>query len=771
MKARHCDAPPRWAMTSLYDSSVLAGSISNEGCPADTEDSNVASPKNKTLLCSGSRDESPPLPTALESFPTSHVGVLHRTHVESSQEAVRNSAGARHETLSVPEAGTSSRNEEISSPSMEATLRAAQACEERLRRAQTAEVAVLTRLYTCTASLLDPSTVRHSCSLPPAGADSRIESQCLQESSGLEVKEEMRESAHKSSAASTQSDAGLGTHPAIPHERTLNVWLPILSAPFNRDTTDASPPVRGRQFRVPSAGLTDDADLLYGALHNLIAPHNAPPLRRGSREGKSDLAPKSSNVAAFTSSQPLAELALRVAHTSTKDVGASANALNTTFHEADKYATGMLSRTFQPTSPPTKSEALQNSVAFLGGCEHCTFPPQLPQRNSLAEGSNRSVPSPLRSATPTSTLGDTEDEGVFFPTPPRRTAQKGEAAGKWHDMAAHCAPLAVASPVAKAADPNCGESPVGTGGGATALSAEAVTPSRVLVEQPSASEPLRNINASTAKLLRKTSAFDSLSSRRTFPNGCSLNQTEVGRSPHPLAPRVELTATDILATITALPPPPLRSFGSRRTKSAMKRSATTGKNRDDALQSTNNARRGPSKRDRENCFDEGDIRRGVDAHSRTAPFEGLPCLGVDVDAAAAAAAQVYCSQQPPPPTASLGVSASLDADHFMFQQRRNTNRDVVSAPPLHGYVRTRQQRAEDVRQTEAIFRAVRRAAAGGGGGGGAEDTPQCTLSSNLPQQPLNLTGEDTSAAPSASQASYDDSLPNTPSQYWEIDFP
>ncbi|KPI88906.1 hypothetical protein ABL78_2023 [Leptomonas seymouri] len=754
--------------TPPHRSFDLAGPFSKDGCRPYRGARDATALRHDVFAYGVRCAESSPLATRCDD-------TLHGTGWETFQELLGSSATERQSPLTLQKEDSLSRSVEMPLLGMEARQRAVQACEERLRHAQMAEVAVLTRLYACMSSLLGASAIHRHCSSGsdvrrptlPADADGKLESCRLRESSGLVKEAEAKESPPCSRAEGPRKDDERSAGPGASHEIQPSLLLPVFALLRNGDEGAASPSVRVEQLHLPSAGVTHDARRVYDALQDLIAQHNIPQKHGEAREGSGGRDQRHSSPAACIPSPPVGALLFQLGHTSTRDADARVSTPSKTCREEDDDVAGEFCCALQPGSPPENREAMGSSAARLGSCKMCTSPSSLPLKSTLGEALDRRTPSPLLSATQTATWSDIEDERVFFPTPPRMACRTDKLTSRLHQGELGNAPLAIAPSAASATCLKCSESSANISDGTSTLSGNIAIGPCVSAEESGASRALRRPKVSTAKSLPTSQVFNVLHLSGVLHTELSWSQTEASGASSPLdacalsAPRVALTATDILATIAALPPPPPKSFGSRRAKG----DKTAVKSRTDAPQSPKKAPRGTGKRHREGDLGDMDLRECNSVGARAAPLEGLPCLGVDVDAAAAAAAQAYRPQRPPRYPAGLGSGASTDIDGSTFPQRGSAGRRVAPSPPLCGYVRTRQQRAEDVAQTEAIFQAVRRAA-----GGGARDAQPCTHASSPQEQPPSFAGDEASITPCASQASYD-SLQNTPSQYWDIDFP
>lgn len=720
-------------------SSLVATSVVRGGSTRKKEEKSGPTSGERTSFGDGGSDVSSVQPPALEPiWPGRADSLCDGNVLEASRspgEPPVSGNVARH---------SCEKKEELCLPTdvsaaEDAEQRAAQACAERLRLAQNAEEAVLRRLHLCVVSLLSlrngalprARAAGNCASLPRVllGDNGKGLTQCTQDTDTSVFTE------YKDNVLSSCDGCGDGSSSATSSKScTRKVWLPISSASCDNEGGDAPSSVQPQLFDVPDAGLTNSAKRMYDILWDLLSNHATSPLLYSGEDEADEAASHQETASApvFPQSSPTMPRADQGQEPLTES-NARVNGTRNCYYEEKGSAVEQFSEARTP-------EALR-----------CVSP-QLPQNALLFD-----VSSPLH-ATRASTPSDTEGDAVFFPTPPRRAGIHNEAASL----------ASVATRLRRAPHMEHVECDEAGDGHATRSSRGGAVPSALLTTKSSVldSAPRTDIRPPGGTLTQFTTPFfDSASSQATVPQQQPLmSQTHTFGSVSMTAaaaslPRAELTATDILATITALPPPPSRSLTTRGRKKLSK-CCSLDDSAYGASQHSERVRHGVGKRSRTSEFVERHNSELVErACVHGAPLMGLPCLGVDVGAAAAASL-AYRSQQlvrRGSSYAHLSASASFQKEHAGVQAVAASS-SSASSPPARGYVRTRQQRADDVARTEAIFEAVRRA--GGGGIGAPPLSPMARQ-----QEALAVPSDD------ASQLSSHDSLQHTPSQYWEIDFP
>ncbi|CAG9576562.1 conserved hypothetical protein [Leishmania major strain Friedlin] len=355
-----------------------------------------------------------------------------------------------------------------------------------------------------------------------------------------------------------------------------------------------------------------------------------------------------------------------------------------------------------------------------------------------------------RSATPTSTFGDADEEGMYFPRPPP---------AKTHRRAEVDAELSSCFPA--------------MGNGGSASTGADVTSVFFTMSSPTTSAPsLRRCLAfgsdhdeSDAESARaphseKRGRVAASSSMHMGDRSCKEAPQTVSAArdmPLPRTPTRVVTATDILATITALPRPSSSSSSSslrlkrptaRRAHRGGKDTGATGKVNASPAEGQP-THRGVCKRRR----GRGDEWGRIDVNDEVLaamPLAGLPSLGKDVSLSAVAGlGRPMCEE-----TANDRHRRSATARRTESDGHQRTMFEGEHVPC--GYVRTREQRIQDIVRTEQVFSAVRAAC-----------SPLPTTSSQTPPRCL---GADTecdgvllSPSPPLSQ--------NTPRQFWDINFP
>ncbi|CBZ28058.1 conserved hypothetical protein [Leishmania mexicana MHOM/GT/2001/U1103] len=360
--------------------------------------------------------------------------------------------------------------------------------------------------------------------------------------------------------------------------------------------------------------------------------------------------------------------------------------------------------------------------------------------------SPRQLSQPL-SATPTSTCGDADEEGMYFPRPPpakthRRVEVDAELSSRLPAMG------------------NGGSASTGADGASIFSTMSSPTASAPSLRRRLAfggDHDGSDAESARAPHSEKRGRVAASSSMHMVDRGCKEVPQTVSAArvmpPSPTPTRV-VTATDILATITALPPP--SSSSSLLSKRATLRCAHRGCKDTGATRKVNaspaegqSTHRGAHRRIRGKDDERGRI--GVNDEVLAAvPLAGLPSLGVGVSLSAAA---------------GLGRSMCEEAAndrHRRWATARHTESDGHHRTIFEeehvpcGYVRTREQRIEDVVQTEQVLDAVR-AACG----------PLPPTSSQTPSRCLRVDTECdgvlVSPSPPLSQ--------NTPRQFWDISFP
>lgn len=465
--------------------------------------------------------------------------------------------------------------------------------------------------------------------------------------------------------------------------RTVEVLLPVVSH------SPKSTPLlmQACHVQLPAAGLTPAASSAYDALRDLLQA----------------VANDTNGVASATAND-----AFVAARHSLGSVELNHNASPCELHSNEKTS--------------TKAATLSGDVVLDGllidgdGNSHSAISPILPSpRQASAAPLNarqlfHASPSPPHSATPPSPVAAEDEADDFFPTPPRRAAMASDSVGGGTLSHRETPPAGAGAPVLL------------TGG-----------------RRESSPTPA---TLAAAQLHQRSTAFGLSVNDARHPLSAAHEVSGAANTARGVA-RAAMTATDILATISALPPPPPKLFGACGTGAHTSKSGSSSSS--SRLRTTGKSRNANGKRQREGEALKDHIADVSDTQARTGRLKGLPCLGVDVEAAAAAA-------NPQRLPSRVQQNASWE------RQRRGEYTSVLegdaraqgtSSLPPSGYVRTRQQRAADVAHAKAVFAAVRRAAGGSDG--------------------VN-SGRENSATPSYSTAS-DASQPHTPSQYWDIDFP
>ncbi|CAM39490.1 conserved hypothetical protein [Leishmania braziliensis MHOM/BR/75/M2904] len=359
-----------------------------------------------------------------------------------------------------------------------------------------------------------------------------------------------------------------------------------------------------------------------------------------------------------------------------------------------------------------------------------TSPPPLPTLRS----SPHQLSQPL-SATPTSTLGDADEEGMYFPTPPTAKTHRriesdidvpsrlpamgnsGRAYTGAHEASAF--PITCGSTV-----PAASLRRLALGGGYDEAGSE---PPRV----PQWETPM--VDTSREGVLQTVSAAHT----------SLLSSTPTG----------VVTATDILATITALPPPSSRSLLSKRTPA--RRTHRGGKGTG-ATRKANVARAegrpihcGARKRTRGEVDEWGRIDV-ADEPLAAVPMAGLPSLSADVSLSTAAVLnRLMCEEADSGQHSSSAPARRAESDGHQHTVLEGEHASC-------GYVRTREQRMEGVAQAEQVFSAVRAAC-----------RPLLSVSLQTPPRGSGANAERDDISPSLSPPLSQ----NTPRQFWDIDFP
>ncbi|KAG5476819.1 hypothetical protein CUR178_04005 [Leishmania enriettii] len=378
-------------------------------------------------------------------------------------------------------------------------------------------------------------------------------------------------------------------------------------------------------------------------------------------------------------------------------------------------------------------------------------PPQdFPSPPAPFKSSPHRLSQPL-SATPTSSVGDVEEEGMYFPTPPpakthRRiegeselsarppvAVNSGDACRSANGDRAFPTTLSPTA-IATSLSPNCAF--VGDRGEARGESTGA--PEWEVCVKVTASQSTQMLSG------RHEGVLQTMSRARCARVSQPLSMPP---APPPTQTRV-LTATDILATIAALPPLSSSSLLSKPARRGGKGARAMRKTRL-ALTEAQPTRRDARKRTRA----DGDewARIGVSDDALAAvPLEGLPFLGADVSWNSAAAL-------------SRGVCEDVDdARHWRSAPALCTERGSEQKATLEeelapsGCVRTREQRAGDVAQAERVLSAVR-ARCRLPVPASLQNSSRCCGTNDESDEALS------SPSPSLSQ--------NTPRQFWDINFP
>ncbi|GET89601.1 hypothetical protein, conserved [Leishmania tarentolae] len=306
-------------------------------------------------------------------------------------------------------------------------------------------------------------------------------------------------------------------------------------------------------------------------------------------------------------------------------------------------------------------------------------------------------PSRALSATPTSAFGDTDEEGMYFPTPPPVKAHR-----RAEDDPALSSRLSAMS--------NGGSAFIGAGG-ASAFSTKS-TPTalptalrRCLVSSVDYDE--LNAEPTSAPRSEKRGRVAASSSMHMVDGACK-DASQTVSAAHvmrlPAKSTCVVTATDILATITPLPSPSSSSL--LPTRALARRAHCRGKDigatrRVNVLPAEGEpAHRGAYKRIRGRGDEYGDI--GVSDEVQTAvPLAGLPSLGVDVSWSAATESGRWAFDE----TSDGRHGRSVTARRTEMDSHRSTVLEEEHVP--RGYVRTREQRIEDFVRTERVFGALR----------------------------------------------------------------
>jgi hypothetical protein len=717
-----------------------------------------------------------PKPAVMTSTSASHSGVWESIDGGREDETV-----GRYE-----ECSSCCTAAKVALPTTEAEQRAVRACETRLRLAQAAEVSILQRLHACVSSLLCTGAsdqlhagARKKCSLLPLVVD-REESACqhpqdFDRSVGAGKSEE--------DVVPTQADVQAidgGVCHLTPRTSTLEVLLPVASVWPVGDAHHALSSVQAQRLHVPAAGLTQEARVAYDTLRHLLLPHNQTLLPAEDNRRASPHVHASWQASASCTQQTGGFARQDEPHmTAAVDVPSC--------RECDDVGTDddflpLPASTLGETRSPRPRVASAKGQGMRVSCLGAQLVSQLPQSTFTATVPISAASSPRPSATPLSTPTESDDEAILFP-PLKRKGNANDVAVN-AEVAVPPRSALTTTDVTHAPSLTTAATRVGFVGEAT-CSAD----SRVSVPS-SAAAPLLRVAANTSSRSesvngpRRADVTAFLAPSLTEPQ----RRTE---EPHTVLPshvgqstctpraatrgsassvRAEMTATDILATITALPPSPpslLKSRSFRAVKHVARCSGKTARDGDDASAHT---RRNVGKRSRRDVLTAGDGR--VDASARALPIEGLPYLGMDVEAAAVAAATMahnrWCSPSLDSTSSAAQMNSYVSNGRLVPLPEGTAERCATASSPFRGYVRTRQQRAVDVAEVEAVFQAVRRTACGAGG----LALPVATSRDDVllvPGTALDWAGDD-ALTRSLSEESLD-TVQHTPSQYWEIDFP
>ncbi|KAG5476536.1 hypothetical protein LSCM1_04250 [Leishmania martiniquensis] len=351
------------------------------------------------------------------------------------------------------------------------------------------------------------------------------------------------------------------------------------------------------------------------------------------------------------------------------------------------------------------------------------------------------------SATPSSSVGDVDEEGTYFPTPPpvkahRRCEDECEQAGR-HPAAGDSG--------------NASGGADGNSAAPTMLNptAPATTPHPGLLfggdRDEGGDEPTRARQWET-RMETATSPLAPIASGGQEGALQAVSVTHVSRPPPapslpPPKPAHTLTATDILATITALPPPSSSSLLSKCTRRAGKQTRAMRK-MSAALAEAQRPLCDARKRLRE----VGDEEVRVDVCDRAlvaVPLAGLPSLGADVAwSASAELGRGVCEEidndRP------CGSAAALRTES---ESGQCTTHQEERAP--RGCVRTREQRNRDAARAERVFGAVR----------GAYRLLTPASLGTSPRRRRATTEPDEALSPPSPSLSQ-----STPRQFWDISF-
>ncbi|KAG5499686.1 hypothetical protein JIQ42_05164 [Leishmania sp. Namibia] len=378
-------------------------------------------------------------------------------------------------------------------------------------------------------------------------------------------------------------------------------------------------------------------------------------------------------------------------------------------------------------------------------------PPQDPPLPPVPfKSSPRRLSQPL-SATPTSSVGNVEEEGMYFPTPPP---------AKTHRRIEGESELSTRPPAAVNSGNAC-RSANGDCTFPTTLSSTAIATSlpprcafvadRDEAHGESTGAPqwegcVKVTTSPSAQMLNggHEGVLQTMSSTRC---ACVSQPLSMPQAPPPTRTRV-LTATDILATITALPPSSSSSLLSKPARRGGKGARATRKTRV-ALTEARLTRRDARKRTR--AVGDEWARIGVSDDALAAvPLEGLPFLGADVSWNAAAAL-------------SRGLCEDVDDSRYWrsapalcTERGRYQKATLEEELAPSGCVRTREQRAGDVAQAERVLSAVR---------------ARCRLPVPTSLQNSSRccgTNDESDEALSSPSPSFSQ---NTPRQFWDINFP
>ncbi|KAG5476263.1 hypothetical protein LSCM4_05243 [Leishmania orientalis] len=378
-------------------------------------------------------------------------------------------------------------------------------------------------------------------------------------------------------------------------------------------------------------------------------------------------------------------------------------------------------------------------------------PPQDPPSPPVPfKSSPHRLSQPL-SATPTSSVGDAEEEGMYFPTLPTAKTHRrieGESELSTRPPAAFNSGDACRSANGDRAFPTT-LSPTAI---ATSLSPHcAFVGDRDEVRGDSTGAPqwegCVTLTASPSTQMLNGGHEGVLQTMSSARCACVSQPLSMPPAPPPTQTRV-LTATDILATITALPPSSSSSLLSKPARRGGKGARAMRKTRV-ALAEARLTRRDARKRTRA----DGDewTRIGVSDDALAAvPLEGLPFLGADVSRDAAAAL-------------SRGVCEDVDdARYWRSAPALCTERGGDQKATLEeeiapsGCVRTPEQRAGDVAQAERVLSAVRAR---------CRLTVPTSLQNSSRCCGTNDESDEALSSPSPSLSQ------NTPRQFWDINFP